>query len=301
MAHVTFSATSSAVGTATRSLISDLTGASLPSQTPDGRLLGAIVRCPVAVHADEFRVRVVGVSNEVLWEEHRVGVWSSPVVIPAVVLPASAAEDDAWDIVATKIAGTDRVMSVEGIVDDNTALATPQSVATAVWDALRSSHVTSGTFGQGVVANSLAASAITATAIASGAITDVKIAAGAITSAKFAAGAINAAAFAADTITADKIATGAITADKIAADAITAVKIAGDAVTEIAAGVLGSVVEGTRTVAQTMRGLWSLGLTKASGFNTGTVALRSADDTKTRVTVATNATGRTGVTVGDLD
>ena len=69
----------------------------------------------------------------------------------------------------------------------------------------------------------------------------------------------------------------------------------------VATAVLASVVEGSRTMAQTLRGLWSLGLTKASGFDTGTVVLRDAADGKNRVTIATGPTGRTSVTVGDLD
>ncbi len=56
---------------------------------------------------------------------------------------------------------------------------TAAQVADAVWDELRGDHTTSGTFGQGVVTNSLAPDSITATAIAADAIGSSELAAAA--------------------------------------------------------------------------------------------------------------------------
>jgi hypothetical protein len=70
---------------------------------------------------------------------------------------------------------------------------------------------------------------------------------------------------------------------------------------EIVDAILDVAVEGSRTLAQTLRGLWSFGLTKASGFNASPIVLRDAADTKNRITIAHNSTGRTSVTINDLD
>ncbi len=89
--------------------------------------------------------------------------------------------------------------------------------------------------------------------------------------------------------------------DEIATDAISAASLATAAVTKITDAIKAMTIEGSRTFAQTLRGLWSLGLTKASGFNTGTIVTRDAADSKDRMTIVTGSTGRTSVTVGDLD
>lgn len=56
------------------------------------------------------------------------------------------------------------------------ALPTVASISDGVWDEARSGHVTAGTFGEGVVVNSIANAAITAASIASNAITAAKVA-----------------------------------------------------------------------------------------------------------------------------
>lgn len=178
----------------------------------------------------------------------------------------------------------------------------------------------------------MASGVLTATAIAADAITAAKIADGAIDAATFAAGAINAAAIASDAITDAKVASdvtiasvtgavgsvtgavgsvtgnvggsvasvaaGGITASSIAADAIGASELAADAVTEIAAGVLAAVVEGSITVAQSLR-LSNAGIGgKASGLATATAVYRDAGDSKDRITATVDASGnRTAVTL----
>lgn len=101
-------------------------------------------------------------------------------------------------------------------------------------------------------------------------------------------------------IQASTAATQATTAASNTSTLLSAVAALPSAAT-IASTLLGAAVEGSRTLAQTLRGLWSFGLTKASGFDTGTVVLRDAGDTKDRITIGTASTGRTSVTVGDLD
>lgn len=169
MAHVTFADSSVTVSTTARSLIADATSG-IPTQTTDGRLEGAVVRATSTAAGDQFLVQVLGASSEVLWQETRYGAWSSPVVIPAIMLPAAG-----WDIVATKLAGTDRVLGVEGAVEDGTSSggATAADVADAVWDEAKAGHVASGSFGEGVTVNSLAASVITAASLAADAGTEI--------------------------------------------------------------------------------------------------------------------------------
>ncbi len=55
------------------------------------------------------------------------------------------------------------------------------TIADAVWDEARSGHTTAGTFGEGVVVNSIAAGAVTAAAIATGAIDADAVASDAVT------------------------------------------------------------------------------------------------------------------------
>lgn len=117
---------------------------------------------------------------------------------------------------------------------------TEAGIADAVWDEARAGHTTDGSFGQGVVVNSISADAITATAIAADAITSAEIAAGAITAAKFAASAITSNVLADNAIDSSVISAGAITAAKFAASAITSAVLADDAIdsTVIADGAL---------------------------------------------------------------
>jgi hypothetical protein len=102
-------------------------------------------------------------------------------------------------------------------------------VENAVWNASRASHTTAGTFGEGVVVNSIANNAITASSIASNAITSAKIATDAIGSAQIAADAIGSSELANGAITAAKFAAGAIDATAIANGAIDRATFAQDA------------------------------------------------------------------------
>ena len=75
--------------------------------------------------------------------------------------------DDLVDDLETRLTATRA-----GYLDNLSAGAVPTSgaIADAVWDEARSGHTTVGTFGEGVVVNSIAAGAITAAAVATGAI-----------------------------------------------------------------------------------------------------------------------------------
>ena len=118
------------------------------------------------------------------------------------------------------------------------------TIADAVWDEARSGHVGAGSFGEGVVVNSIAAGAITAAAVATGAIDADAIADGAIDAGAIATGAITAAKFAAGAIDAAAVATGAIDADALAADAGTEI---GTAVWATAARTLTAATNVTST------------------------------------------------------
>lgn len=97
-----------------------------------------------------------------------------------------------------------------------------------------------------------------------------------------------------------KFAKGSIRTAFSQAQVINAVTAAPSAAT-VAAAVLAEAVEGSRTLKQTLTGLWAGVLAKVSGFDTDTLVFRDAADTKNRITVVTAATGRTSITIHDLD
>lgn len=181
-----------------------------------------------------------------------------------------------WDATLKRISGSDR--AIEWSIR-NVAVLGPNEITNAV----------------------IAADAIDTAQIREAALTGDRFGSPFISAASIDTDTITAAKIAADAITSAKIQDGTITAAKIAADAITAAKVAADVGTEIAAAVLAAVVEGSRTLKQTLTGLWAWTLTKASGFDTGTVVLRDAADTKNRATITTAGSGRTAVTIHDLD
>lgn len=147
---------------------------------------------------------------------------------------------------------------------------TEGGIADAVWDEARSGHVAAGSFGEGVVVNSIANNAITANAIASDAIAAAKIAAGAITAAKFASGAIDATALAADA------------ANEIA-----------DALLDRSAG-----VETNRTVRQALRLMLAALVGKLSGAATTSIAIRDTNDGVDRIVATVDSSGnRSAVTL----
>lgn len=61
-----------------------------------------------------------------------------------------------------------------------------------------------------------------------------------------------------------------------------------------------SIGEGSNTYGDLMRLVVSAIASKVSGFTTGTLAFRSLDDTKTRLTVLTSTVGRIASIIGDL-
>jgi len=230
------------------------------------------------------------------------------------------AADAATEIGAAVWATAARTLTANTNLNDPTAAA----VADAVWDEARAGHVGAGSFGEGVVVNSLAAGSVTAAAVATGAIdADAiadnaidagAIATGAITSAKFAAGAINAAAIADDAIDAGAIAANAITSAKIASGAITSATLAAGAITAaaIATGaidadalaadavdeILDEVVEGTLTLRQVARILLAVLAGESTGGGTSTITFRDNADTKARMSATIDANrNRTAVTL----
>jgi hypothetical protein len=109
------------------------------------------------------------------------GAWSSGgfVEVDATNAPGLYRLDLPNAVIAT---GVDEVVvswTGANTVDDGVAITLvsydPVAVATSPWDDLRASHVTAGTFGEGVIVNSLAASVITAASIAADALTAAKI------------------------------------------------------------------------------------------------------------------------------
>lgn len=93
---------------------------------------------------------------------------------------------------------------------------------------------------------------------------------------------------------------GAITAAAFAVDAIAAAAVKADAVTKIAAGTWATVLEGSHTAGDLMRGAIAAFVGKATNFLTGTIVIKSLNGAKTRWTITTDATGRLTVTAGDL-
>ena len=68
----------------------------------------------------------------------------------------------------------------------------------------------------------------------------------------------------------------------------------------IASAVWASVVEGSTTMLQAMRGYASVLLGKASGLDTTTAVYRDLDDTKARITAQVDASGNRTVVTRDL-
>lgn len=68
----------------------------------------------------------------------------------------------------------------------------------------------------------------------------------------------------------------------------------------VAAAVLGTVIEGSVTVGDALRGIISALVCRVGDFTTGTLTFKSLNGTKTRWTITTDATGRLSVTPGDL-
>ena len=263
MSYTAFSDAAVTVGTTQISLIADTT-AGIPTQTADGSLIGAIVRCSVAAAGDTFRIRVLGASSEILWEETRVGAWTSPVAIPAMILATGG-----WDITAIKLAGTDRSMAIEGYYEDGgvataAAIAAIQADTDNIQTRLPAALVDAR---MDCSVGAMAANVLTATAINADAITAAKIADGAIDAATFAASAITSTVIADSAITGAKIAnsaigagkivdgaftsakfaTGAFTSTTFATDSITAAALAADAVTELQAGLATAATQTSHT------------------------------------------------------
>lgn len=167
---------------------------------------------------------------------------------------------------------------------DDLATAT---IADAVWDEARSGHATAGSFGEGVVVNSMAAGSVTAAAIATGAIDADAIADNAIDAGAIATGAITSAKFAAGAIDAAAIAAGAIDADALASDAGTEL---GTAVWATAARTLTSSLDPTAaTIADAVWDEARAGHVGAGSFGEGVVVNNMAAGSVTAAAIATNA------------
>ena len=74
----------------------------------------------------------------------------------------------------------------------------------------------------------------------------------------------------------------------------------GTTAVDIAEAVLDQVVEGSHTLGDLVRGIVAMLAGKSSGYNTGTIVVKSLDGTKTRFTITTDTTGRLTSTAGDL-
>lgn len=89
----------------------------------------------------------------------------------------------------------------------------------------------------------------------------------------------------------------------MANNVMTAAALATDAVTEIVDAIFAKVIEGTITFLQAARIKLGSAAGETSGYDSGTpgtVLIKSIDGSKTRVTINTDATGRTASTPGDL-
>lgn len=64
--------------------------------------------------------------------------------------------------------------------------------------------------------------------------------------------------------------------------------------------ILDAVVEGSHTVGDAIRGILGALVGRTSGYDTGTIVIRSLDGAKIRWTITTDETGRLTVTPGDL-
>lgn len=168
------------------------------------------------------------------------------------------------------------------------------TVADAVWDEARAGHVGAGSFGEGVVVNSIAAAAITATSIASDAITDVKVASDVtIASVTGAVGSVTGNVGGNVTGSVGSVASGGIASTSFAAGAIDAAAVAADAGTEIGTAVWASTTR-LLTAGTNIALAKGVGVT---GFNDLSAAEvnAEADAALADVGVTTTITGRIDV------
>ena len=109
MGATSFADASVTVSNTQRSLVHE-TKEGIPTQATAGWISATIRTAQIA--GDTFRVRVLGVSSEVLWESVITGVQSGPLVLPRILVSASG-----WDITALRTAGADAVFGVEGYLE----------------------------------------------------------------------------------------------------------------------------------------------------------------------------------------
>jgi hypothetical protein len=173
--------------------------------------------------------------------------------VASVGLSAITSTSFASNAIGAAAIATDAIGSAE------LAASAATEIAAAVWDKARSSHTTSGTFGEGV-------------ASVQGNVTG------------------SVASVAANGISASSIANDAITAAKIATDAIDADALAADAVTEIWAK---AVTEPTTVPASTATALsilaWLLALSRNKITQTSTTQILKADDGSTTIATSTHS------------
>lgn len=208
------------------------------------------------------------------------GITSSSFASGAITATSIAANAITAAKVATDAIGAAQ-LAADAVTEIQSGLATTSGlgdVAANVWEELRASHSTPGSYGEavaGVQGNVVGDVQGDVTGNVLGSVASVDT--GGITSASFASGAITAAA--------------------IAADAITAAKVAADVGTEIAAAVWDAVMEGTYSAKQMMRGYAAALLGKAAGFAGTSRTFRDTGDTKDRITATVDSSGRTAVTL----
>lgn len=194
---------------------------------------------------------------------------------------ADALAGDAATEIATAVwAAVTRTLTANTNLNDPTAAA----IADAVWDEARSGHVTAGSFGEGVLVQTVNANALNTNSFSTGCISAAAIAANAIGATELAADAVTEIV---DGVWAN--ATRTLTADTninypSAATVAAAVMAAGD-------------IDGY-TLEQFGKLCLAALVGKLSGAATTTNTVRAADDSKDRITATVDADGnRTAVTL----
>ena len=186
---------------------------------------------------------------------------------------------------------------------------TSSEIADAVWDEEMSGHTTSGTYGGRIVratnsnttvqitgsnhvasdVHAFQADVIDSTALATSAVTEIQ--SGLATAAD-----LTAVKAKTDNLPASPAAVGS--AMTLATDAVNSTSLASSATSEIAAAILASGSIDGYTLEQTLKLCLSALAGKLSGVGTGTITIRSANDTANRIVATVDGTGnRTAITL----
>jgi hypothetical protein len=232
--------------------------------------------------------------------------WSGPLTIAGMVSTNTLYLDGDGDVTFdnTNNTGTVYINGAIRLTDSGTSMAITD---TSRWGEDQTIAVATTVAANGITATSIAADAINAAAVKADAVT--KIQAGLATPTNITAGTIttvtnltNAPTNGDLTATMKTSVTTAATAatptiSTLGANTITAASMNADASTEIATTLLGTAVDGTTTVAESMRLANSALGGKASGLATTTAVYRDLADTKDRISATVDVDGnRTAVT-----